>query len=137
MSVVSAFVFIWLSLPDFLTDCGHALQNGNGPAPDGNALCNMACNGDPTETCGGPNRLNLYTCGPIGPVAPGNWSFLGCYTDSVSARSLPFNTSVPGGTGATSVESCQTTCLINNYVLAGVEYGEECCKYILFEYNYF
>jgi hypothetical protein len=34
--------------------------NGGGPAPDGNAGCSMNCKGASSETCGGPNRLDVY-----------------------------------------------------------------------------
>ena len=37
------------------------LQTGD---PD-TTRCNMACNGDKTEYCGGPNRLNVYAVSPI------------------------------------------------------------------------
>ncbi|CRK26406.1 hypothetical protein BN1723_013829 [Verticillium longisporum] len=38
-------------------DCDNSLKNGGAPAVDG---CNMLCNGNITEYCGGPDRLNLY-----------------------------------------------------------------------------
>ncbi|KAG7108844.1 WSC domain-containing protein like [Verticillium longisporum] len=37
--------------------CDNSLKNGGAPAVDG---CNMLCNGNITEYCGGPDRLNLY-----------------------------------------------------------------------------
>jgi hypothetical protein len=40
--------------------CDNALRNGGGPTPDGNAGCNVACNGNQTEMCGGSNRLTLF-----------------------------------------------------------------------------
>jgi hypothetical protein len=40
--------------------CGNNITNGGGPAPDGNAGCDMACKGNTVETCGGPNRLDVY-----------------------------------------------------------------------------
>ncbi len=43
--------------------CDNALKNGGGPAPDGNAQCNMACTGNTTEICGGLYHLDLYTYG--------------------------------------------------------------------------
>jgi hypothetical protein len=46
-----------------IIDCGNTIVNGGGPAPDGNALCNMKCDGNAAETCGGPNRLDLYSYG--------------------------------------------------------------------------
>ena len=45
---------------DHLLGCGNDIVNGGGPAPDGNAGCNMACDGNSAETCGGPNRLDVY-----------------------------------------------------------------------------
>src|SRR5207248_1364864 len=41
--------------------CDNVLRNGGGPAPDGSTGCNMACNGNAAEICGGANRLSLYT----------------------------------------------------------------------------
>ena len=40
--------------------CDNKIENGGGPAPDGNQGCNMACSGNSAETCGGNLRLNLY-----------------------------------------------------------------------------
>ena len=42
-------------------DCDNKLENGGGPAPNGNTGCDMACSGNSAETCGGPNRLDLYS----------------------------------------------------------------------------
>ena len=46
----------------------------------------MACTGNATEQCGGPNRLNLFhnssvveaTSGPATNAGPPGWGFLGC-----------------------------------------------------------
>ncbi|KAJ5889305.1 exo-beta-1-3-glucanase [Penicillium tannophilum] len=43
--------------------CGNTVQNGGGLASDGNTGCNMACSGNSAETCGGPNRLDMYQYG--------------------------------------------------------------------------
>jgi hypothetical protein len=48
------------------TGCGNTIGNGGGPAPDGSAQCNMACNGNAAETCGGSNRLDVYSHGSGG-----------------------------------------------------------------------
>lgn len=37
--------------------CGNAIANGGAYAGEG---CNMLCNGNASEYCGGPNRLNVY-----------------------------------------------------------------------------
>lgn len=54
------------------------------------------------------------------------WSFLGCYTDSVSARTLSHKITVAGGSSKTTVESCEAVCHAAGYSLAGVEYSREC-----------
>jgi hypothetical protein len=56
------------------------------------------------------------------------WIFLGCYTDNVSARSLPYGISVPGGPFDMTVKLCQAACLNDGFQYAGVEYADECCK---------
>ncbi|KAF2625525.1 WSC-domain-containing protein [Macroventuria anomochaeta] len=40
--------------------CGNTLVAGDAPAPDREARCNMSCNGNQTEICGGPNRISLF-----------------------------------------------------------------------------
>ena len=64
------------------------------------------------------------------PAASSGWTLLGCYTDSVSARALPYAAGVPGGPSAMTNELCQSTCLAAGYKLAGTEYSDECCKYL-------
>ncbi|KAJ6589389.1 glyoxal oxidase N-terminus-domain-containing protein [Mycena capillaripes] len=55
---------------------------------------------------------------------PGNWSSIGCYTDNTGARTL---------TGSTftdpvnmTVENCIDFCDAKNFILAGVEFMQEC-----------
>jgi glucan 1,3-beta-glucosidase len=64
------------------------------------------------------------------PAASSGWTLLGCYTDNVSARSLPYGAGVPGGPSAMTNELCQSTCLAAGYTLAGTEYSDECCEYL-------
>ena len=106
-------------------DCDNALRNGGGPAPDGAAQCDMACAGNSADTCGGPDRLDMYQYGTV--ALPPKWNFLGCYTDMVSARTLSVAQGVPGGSGAMTIEACQAACQAAGYNLAGVEYSVECC----------
>ena len=42
-----------------VADCSTAITNGG--APIAASLCNMACAGNSTELCGGPNALNVST----------------------------------------------------------------------------
>ncbi|KAE9367654.1 glycoside hydrolase family 55 protein [Stipitochalara longipes BDJ] len=126
--------------------CGNSIKYNNGPAPDENAKCNMPCDGNPDETCGGPNRLNLYSLGavnaPTGTLTPtttsthtssvasasttetgdATWHFRGCYTDSV-ARTLTYSSPI---TDSMTVEACQSICYERGYILAGIEYSDQC-----------
>lgn len=116
--------------------CDNELENGGGPAPDGNAQCTMTCSGAPTETCGGPNRLDLYsyasttvastatTTSVSATATATGWNFRGCYTDSVAARTLGH----PYPANPMTVEKCLASCQAAGYILAGVEYAQECCK---------
>ena len=124
--------------------CGNTFSNGGGPAPDGSTGCNMACNGNSAEICGGANRLNVYmqsttsssssittsasitsstttSPGATGS-APAGWQNLGCYTDSTGARSL--NTTLYL-VGAMTVELCTSNCKAQGFTLSGVEYADE------------
>jgi hypothetical protein len=65
---------------------------------------------------------------PAAAAASSGWTLLGCYVDSVSARSLPYAAGVPGGPTAMTNELCQSTCLAAGYSLAGTEYSDECCE---------
>jgi hypothetical protein len=71
------------------------------------------------------------------------WNFLGCYTDNVSGRALLNGEAVPGGTSAMTNEVCQSTCLAAGFLIAGTEYGGECCKFLFqenmapIEFDYF
>jgi hypothetical protein len=58
------------------------------------------------------------------------WYDLGCYTDSVGARTLRYGLQVSGGDNNMTVENCQAACLAAKYSFAGVEYAGQCCKYI-------
>ena len=102
-------------------DCGNIISNGGNPAPDGSAGCNMACAGNNTEYCGGGYRLNMYEFGS----SPG-WNSIGCYNDSVVARTLTYPVAAPGGPANMTNENCQAVCLAAGYVLAGTEYSQEC-----------
>ena len=67
------------------------------------------------------------TAAPPPPTSTG-WNFRGCYTDNVSGRAL-IGEPVPGGAGAMTVEACENVCQGLGYILAGVEYSGECCKF--------
>jgi beta-glucosidase len=72
----------------------------------------------------------IFSAGSGGSGSSSKWTSLGCYTDSVTARTLGYTAAVPGGATVMTVEACQTVCLGLGYTLAGVEYADECCKYL-------
>ncbi|THC88544.1 hypothetical protein EYZ11_012005 [Aspergillus tanneri] len=127
--------------------CDTALQNGGGPASDGNAHCTMTCNGNPQETCGGPDRLNIYrytvtlstaasvtipvttlpasttTSVPVVTALPTGWTYAGCYEDNLNGRVMM---NMQPENKAMTVESCVATCTRLNYTVAGMEYASQC-----------
>ncbi|KAH8985360.1 WSC domain-containing protein [Lactarius akahatsu] len=101
---------------------GRLRQTPNAP------FCNMACQGNPSEICGGPALLNLYNFTgtyPIGAsvvTTAGGWTSQGCYSDSVSSRTLERRVDV----GSVTVESCVAACQSQSFTIAGLEYAQEC-----------
>lgn len=111
--------------------CGNSLASTGTPAALSD--CNMACNGNATEQCGGPDRLTVFNTttppGPVGPfVNPGvnGYHSLGCYSDSVAARTLTTDMQTTGGQNALTVALCTSACAAGNYLYAGLEYASEC-----------
>ncbi|KAM7191558.1 putative fungistatic metabolite [Naviculisporaceae sp. PSN 640] len=105
--------------------CGESLA----PATAVTTGCDMACSGDATQPCGGPSRLTLfYSSQPVGPQPnPGvnGFSYLGCYTEGTTGRTLTYGVgSIPPA--QMTVALCTAACHNAGYTLAGVEYGGEC-----------
>ncbi|KAJ7591598.1 hypothetical protein C8J56DRAFT_1137522 [Mycena floridula] len=123
--------------------CGSAIVNGGAPASSSD--CSMACAGNSTELCGGPNRLNVYnytgtdlpsgggtgggtggSTGAASPVLsglPGTWKYAGCYVDNAFGRDFEVS---EGGSPQNTVESCVATCDAANFTVAGMEFADEC-----------
>lgn len=123
--------------------CGKKISNGAQPAPA--SKCNMLCNGNTTEYCGGPGALNVYnlegtlptstsggtdpTTTPTGtpsacpdqPATVGAWSSYGCYTEATGMRALSGKTYADD---AMTLASCAQYCA--GYTFFGVEYSREC-----------
>jgi hypothetical protein len=103
----------------------------------------MGCAGTATEACGGPNRLSVYerpaSAGSSSNLVlvgtTGNWSRIGCYSDSTAARLLAVGMAVQGGPSNMSAESCITACDAAKYKYAGTEYSSEC--YVSFRLRVF
>jgi len=106
------------------------IQNGHfRPNPDA-TYCNMGCQGNAGETCGGPALLNVYNFTgtyPVGAsvvpsVTLGTWTSQGCYSDTVASRTLERRVDVSNVT----VEACIKECFVQSFTIAGLEYAQEC-----------
>ncbi|KFA78018.1 hypothetical protein S40288_05246 [Stachybotrys chartarum IBT 40288] len=94
--------------------CGSVLANHTVPAPA--AECNMPCQGDASDTCGGRSRLNVYVAKELESLEPcgyeppsnGGSSSSSATEPTVTTSVVPGTTSVPAVT-TTSVPSVPDT----------------------------
>ncbi|KAK3679133.1 hypothetical protein LTR78_000693 [Recurvomyces mirabilis] len=93
--------------------CDNSLQNSAALVTDGR--CNMECNGNSNEICGGPNGLSVYQLT--------GWYSQGCWNDTVGDRTLNHQ---QYGLPSMTVEVCTAACKKAGYTLAGMEYAGEC-----------
>lgn len=82
----------------------------------------MTCAGDSTAMCGAASRLTVFNSTtlvqlPGNPTIP-NYTYKGCYTDSVGARTL---TDVVMFDSAMTAEKCAARC--SGFTYFGMEYG--------------
>ncbi|KAK6720769.1 hypothetical protein SNK05_003865 [Fusarium graminearum] len=87
--------------------CGNTFSDGSVPAPI--ADCGMLCNGNSSEYCGGPNRLNVYQVNsaysaslPTSSSTSSSSSSTSSSTSSSSSTSLSTSTSTSTSTSSTS-----------------------------------
>lgn len=107
--------------------CGNAINTGSTIADASG--CSMTCSGDGTELCGGPNRLSFYKVKPTGPSVvqkAGAFSFQSCYTEATNSWALSAKNTAAS---TMTVEMCSTFC--TGYTMMGVEYGQECKRFII------
>ena len=86
----------------------------------------MLCAGTRTEYCGGSSRLDLYlsssaAANPAANPPVENYTYHGCYTDSVVERVL---TGASQSGSDMTVHRCASMCA--RYTYFGTEYGTEC-----------
>ncbi|KAL2063424.1 hypothetical protein VTL71DRAFT_5229 [Oculimacula yallundae] len=114
--------------------CGNSLSAGSVPAPS--TECRFSCLGDPSQTCGGNSRLNVYKFGPATTATPApsltsttpvpvptgpTYVSDGCYTEATTGRALSLSNYYDD---KLTVQKCAAVC--SGYTLFGVEYGREC-----------
>ncbi len=107
--------------------CGTTLAAGTSKVADTD--CSMACSGAPGEPCGAGSRLSLFHTNTITGPSPNpgvnGFTYLGCYSEGTTGRALTYGAGLPGA--SLTVAACTAACHAANYILAGVEYGGECC----------
>ncbi|KAH9987623.1 copper radical oxidase [Russula compacta] len=110
--------------------CGNDLVEGAVIVPD--SQCNQACSGNTAEACGGPNRVSLYSSGPVSafPVPtvqttnlPGNWQYSRCLAEPGGARVFPYQIIFPQNNTA---QNCLSQCSTFGFPAGGMEFGDEC-----------
>ncbi|WVQ94260.1 hypothetical protein IAU59_001339 [Kwoniella sp. CBS 9459] len=101
--------------------CGNALVNGASLSLT-SSQCNMACNGDSSTTCGGPNGLQLYVNSALAPSNSNGFSQGNCIQE-VAGRALT-GASITGSD--MTVDKCTSYCSAQGFTIAGLEYGGEC-----------
>ncbi|KAI0033597.1 hypothetical protein K488DRAFT_84794 [Vararia minispora EC-137] len=135
-----------LSGLEFAQECYCDVHLENGAVSQPLTDCDMTCNGNSSEFCGGPNRLNVYnytgtnlppittpppnggggTGAPVFPVLlglPTGWSYNACWVDNANGRIL--GTELPDNQNLT-VDSCIESCIGQNFTLAGLEFQSQC-----------
>ncbi|KAK1239930.1 hypothetical protein MKX08_007372 [Trichoderma sp. CBMAI-0020] len=104
--------------------CDNSFANGSLPAPIGD--CGMTCNGNSTEFCGGPNRLNVYQLkkAPVKSSAPATTVSSSTGSATVPPTTVP-PTTVPLTTSSGTTTSIATPTgpavkkVVNNYDFQG------------------
>ncbi|KAF4637471.1 hypothetical protein G7Y89_g616 [Cudoniella acicularis] len=104
--------------------CGNFLATGASLAPPTD--CSMACSGNSSESCGGPNRLTLFWSGtaatsPSNKPSVGSFNYYGCYTEANTDRALQ---QAATASNLMTIEFCAAYCSAFTYF--GTEYGREC-----------
>ncbi|KAF2495308.1 WSC-domain-containing protein [Lophium mytilinum] len=115
--------------------CGSSVIGTAAPETD----CNLPCNGDSGEICGGQDRLSIYQ-DPTFPEADNiavssDYMSLGCYTEASAGRALAYSQINEGanldGTKMTT-QLCLNACGARGFPFAGTEFGGECyCGVVL------
>ncbi|KAF7322464.1 Glycoside hydrolase [Mycena chlorophos] len=101
--------------------CGSTLMNGLGTSLSSSS-CNMACNGNSAEMCGGFYTMNLFSKSSASTTTT-TWTLSNACLVDTGSRILQ---SYSYSTSSLTPASCQQTCQARGYTLAGVENGDEC-----------
>uniref|UniRef100_A0A1B6JWP9 Uncharacterized protein n=1 Tax=Homalodisca liturata TaxID=320908 RepID=A0A1B6JWP9_9HEMI len=95
-------------------------------APDNQ--CNAKCAGDKSKTCGGSDRLSVYSTGIEQTQEPGTetvFKYVGCFKDFANGTRLMkgFHQDFPD---SLTNQLCARLCRRKGFRYAGMQYGKEC-----------
>ncbi|KAF2731461.1 WSC-domain-containing protein [Polyplosphaeria fusca] len=103
--------------------CGNSIPSSSTATTDGR--CNMACAGNPSQTCGGPNGLNMYQNSKgaqSNPAQVSGYQAMGCFAEPPNGRLLP---TVYANDGMT-IEMCAAKAAAGGFSYFGTEWRREC-----------
>ncbi|KAL5633213.1 hypothetical protein ACGC1H_003644 [Rhizoctonia solani] len=104
--------------------CSNVVSTANGGGVEVAASeCNMNCAGNSQQKCGAGYRITLYSKNTVSNPLPTGWVKNFCTVDQ-DTRVLD-GYSFNGGSSMTPA-TCIAACAQRNYILAGVENGNEC-----------
>ncbi|KAI1492173.1 WSC domain-containing protein [Biscogniauxia mediterranea] len=87
--------------------CGVVIGNGTELASDA-TTCNMPCNGNAEQTCGGPSRLSLYLAKDLQSLEPCGWTPPDDNSSTSSTISTASSTTVSSTTISTAISTTST-----------------------------
>lgn len=83
--------------------------------------CDMTCAGNSNQICGGSSRITILT-------RPQS-RYVGCFSDSATARTLVNRYSMANEGTIMTVDLCRNACRTAGYIYSGVEFGQQCFCY--------
>ncbi|KAJ7905890.1 glyoxal oxidase N-terminus-domain-containing protein [Mycena leptocephala] len=123
------FIFAGVEFMNNHLDCDDFIENS--AANVSLTECADHCSGNSDESCGGPNRLNVFWSGAEPPPSPtippsiGKWESLGCYSDNVDGQGRALVNAV-NVVGQVSLETCTSACFNAGMPFSGAEFADEC-----------
>lgn len=124
---------------EYAGECFLGYKIGASATTIDEAKCSMACKGNGTQVCGGPDALSMFenklfvapanpSLVPAGDSTSAQYAYQGCFREGTSGRALGGSGSNAYSTTSDSmtVEDCVATCHARGFSFAGVEYAREC-----------
>lgn len=108
-------------------DCDNSVQNGASLALDRLAGCNMLCNGNHSEYCGGGGHLDLYTYNTTVVLPTSTRVSLSTSSSSTKALSTSSSTKVLSTSTFSSLKTSSTSSRYNHSFIYYTHFLFYCC----------